>query len=131
MKDIHLNKRVRRIMSANGWFYGPTPYERYLSRAREVRNRVIVELSRAAWQAFRCRVWVPLARWRRRQSAIRVLMELSDRQLSDIGLTRGEIPEAVDRALLRDFGARPCSETISPAPKRTRVGVTSEVKKAA
>lgn len=130
MRDIHLNKRITRIVTANSRFYGPTEYERHFHRAREVRNRVIIDLGRTAWQTFRCRVLVPLARWRQRQSAIRTLLALSDRQLSDIGLTRGQIPEAVDKAM-RAPAAEPCGGAVSRTPTPSQVGVTREVRKAA
>ncbi len=130
MNDIHYRNRVSRIMATNRWFYGPTEYERYFSRARAMRNRVIGDLSRAAWQAFRCRVWAPLMRWRKRQSAIRALLELSDRQLSDIGLTRGQIPEAVDKAMSAP-AADPCGATGSAPVRPSQVGAAREVRKAA
>lgn len=40
-----------------------------------------------------------LRRWNHRRATINALRELSDWQLRDIGLTRGEIPAVVDSAL--------------------------------
>lgn len=41
------------------------------------------------------------ARARERRATIELLSQLSDRQLDDIGISRGQIPEAVDRAMQR------------------------------
>ncbi len=127
MRDIHLNNRLDRIMAGRNWFYDPTQYEIYLNRARELRGRVLGELARSALEVLRCRVLVPLLRRHRRAAAIRTLMELSDRQLADIGLTRGQIPEAVGRSLLVSPAA-PCVQTVRAAEEKA---APVEVKKAA
>lgn len=41
------------------------------------------------------------ARARERRATIEQLQQLTDRQLDDIGIVRGQIPEAVDRALAK------------------------------
>ncbi|MDZ7839837.1 MAG: DUF1127 domain-containing protein [Gammaproteobacteria bacterium] len=40
-----------------------------------------------------------MSTWHKRRMAIRELYALSDRQLADIGLIRGEIPTVVDKLL--------------------------------
>lgn len=40
-----------------------------------------------------------LSTWHKRRVALRELYALSDRQLADIGLIRGEIPTVVDKLL--------------------------------
>lgn len=42
-----------------------------------------------------------MSTWQKRRLAIRELYALSDRQLADIGLIRGEIPAVVDKLMKR------------------------------
>ena len=48
------------------------------------------------------RWWVVYLNWRLRQTAIAELAVLSDRELKDIGLKRGEIENAVTNTLKRE-----------------------------
>jgi uncharacterized protein YjiS (DUF1127 family) len=57
-----------------------------------------------------------LGRWRRRRAGIRALNELSDRQLQDIGLTRGQIPETVEAMLDRPVPAARSATVITLRP---------------
>jgi uncharacterized protein YjiS (DUF1127 family) len=82
----------------------PTPYERYYERALNLRAQVAKAMARSSWRAlvaFGGQMLAGLQRWNTRRANIRALMNLSDRQLRDIGLTRGQIPEVVDAALNR------------------------------
>ena len=45
-----------------------------------------------------------LAAWRRYRDAVRELSQLSDRELSDIGIRRGEIETLVRRSLMTTAG---------------------------
>ncbi len=58
------------------------------------------------------------ARWNHRRATVHALRELSDWQLRDIGLTRGEIPTVVEAAFAAKHVAHP---TGAPPPSRTRV----------
>lgn len=58
------------------------------------------------------------ARWNHRRATIHALGELSDWQLRDIGLTRGEIPAVVEAAFAAKHSAHP---TDAPPASRTRV----------
>jgi uncharacterized protein YjiS (DUF1127 family) len=58
------------------------------------------------------------ARWNHRRATIHALRKLSDWQLRDIGLTRGEIPTVVGAAF--EAKAQTRSTNVSPA-SRTRV----------
>lgn len=57
-------------------------------------------------------------RWNHRRATIHALRELSDWQLRDIGLTRGEIPTVVEAAFAAKHPAHPSD---APAATRTRV----------
>ncbi|MFQ5938048.1 MAG: DUF1127 domain-containing protein [Acidiferrobacterales bacterium] len=59
--------------------------------------------------------------WNRRRATIRTLRSLSDWQLKDIGLTRGQIPAAVDAALNGTTRAH----TASVPAANDRIGVAS------
>ena len=54
-----------------------------------------------------------LRRWHTRNVTIRELTALSDWQLRDLGVTRGEIPNLVDR-LLNGAPAMPAIELATP-----------------
>lgn len=56
----------------------------------------------------------PIARYSQRRAAIAQLSALSDALLVDIGLTRGEIPGAVDR-MMSDRRGAPSAWTAYPA----------------
>ena len=47
------------------------------------------------------RISEKLAAWRRYREAVRELSQLSDRELSDIGIRRGEIETLVRQSLMR------------------------------
>ena len=64
-------------------------------------NRIL-DLTDGLTRAFR--------RWRQRCASIRALQVLSDWQLKDIGVPRGDIPAIVDR----DLSAAPPSPTRTP-----------------
>jgi uncharacterized protein YjiS (DUF1127 family) len=67
---------------------------------RDAVTRIAKTLARAALPAPRARpgVVARIWRWHKRRAAIRQLEGLDDRILADIGLVRGDIDEAVDRA---------------------------------
>jgi uncharacterized protein YjiS (DUF1127 family) len=70
----------------------------------------ILDLTDALTQAFK--------RWRQRRASIRALQVLSDWQLKDIGVPRGDIPAIVDR----DLSAAPRSGTgIGLKPRHAAV----------
>jgi uncharacterized protein YjiS (DUF1127 family) len=65
--------------------------------ARAARNRGLGETLKRWWAAY--------LRWRIEEAAVAHLASMSDRELSDIGLTRAEIPFAV-RGETRDWVMR-------------------------
>lgn len=56
------------------------------------------------------KIFALLHRWNRRRVTINALMALSDWQLKDLGITRGQIPEIVDARL----SGKPPARTAAP-----------------
>ncbi len=57
-------------------------------------------------------------RWNHRRSTIRVLTALSDWQLKDLGISRGEIPEAVEARLRAQQAPAQAVKPLVPRPER-------------
>lgn len=60
--------------------------------ARRSRAEVAGRLMQRAFSGLFRRIAAPLIRLRRRQRTIRELLSLDERMLTDIGITRGDIP---------------------------------------
>jgi uncharacterized protein YjiS (DUF1127 family) len=72
------------------------------------------------WRNPARRIIAPLLHRRRRRAAIADLDRLCDRLLDDIGLSRNDIPVAVDALLERDPAADPRREAIVTASAQPR-----------
>lgn len=53
--------------------------------------------SRPAAPGFFARLWADFAAWRDARATYTALSKLSDRELDDIGLTRADIDQLIDR----------------------------------
>ena len=122
MRAIRHRRTARALLQLDAHLLADIGIER--DEIDEVVARVVKEKAKAAQSRFAPRVaprFRPLAALRRgwqRQAAIAALQRLPDWTLSDIGIERGRIPEAVDALLARDEVtpvARP-EPVVTPLP---------------
>ena len=78
-----------------------------MSNAIRHSDPLVGTVSRKAAAALR-RWWVAYVKWRLNQLAIRQLNSMSDRQLKDMGLSRGQIDFAVGRHAPSHMFSRHC-----------------------
>ncbi len=116
LRAIRRRRTVRALKQLNAHLLADIGVER--DEIDEVVARVVNDKAKAAPSRFAPRVaprFRPLAALRRswrRQAAIAALQRLPDRSLSDIGIERGRIPEAVDDLLAKDEA----TPAVQPAP---------------
>ncbi len=67
--------------------------------ARQLRAREFARLVRAGWEWVKTYLVAPIASALEAERAYRELMSLSDRELADIGVNRGDIPAIVARTI--------------------------------
>ena len=70
----------------------PVDHEALLAEAQALRAQALANFGRALGRLWRKAIAAPVARWIERERLTRELSRLDDRELGDLGISRGLIP---------------------------------------
>ncbi|WP_426958810.1 DUF1127 domain-containing protein [Muricoccus radiodurans] len=109
-----------RIAQAHAAPMMPFPANTRLSDAEAMRLQAVEARDAALLAGFR-RLKARIAAWRERQRTLAALRDLSDRELTDIGLVRGSLHRMIDEPLPRMTATRtaPVAANDQSAARRT------------
>jgi uncharacterized protein YjiS (DUF1127 family) len=96
--------------------------------ARDLRAREFTRLARAGWTWVKTHLVEPIASALEAERAYRELMALSDRELADIGVNRGDIPAIVARSIAPSAERK---RTVAVKAVATAARAAGEAKRAA
>lgn len=106
--DFRVGSPVRPLSEPDRWTPpAPIDHEALMAEAQALRTQAIADFWRATGRLWRKAVAAPVERWLERERAIRELSSLDDRELADLGISRGLIPYvAAGKFTANDEGAR-------------------------